>query len=157
MRYSEYFEQAALLAEKGDTIEAKRLLREAERYSLPFIVTHMVLCARAYLVYLHDPDNAVRCLLEAECNNSDVRSLLEIAETYIELALHEEACKRCIKKAIAAATGEEDKMRLQEFFDKYQNKRYIDGNPICSRPNDLYRSYRQTRSADPNALVDRHG
>ena len=34
MRYSEYFEQVALLAEKGDAVGAERLLREAERYSL---------------------------------------------------------------------------------------------------------------------------
>ena len=32
MRFSEYFVQVALLAEKGDVVEAERLLREAERY-----------------------------------------------------------------------------------------------------------------------------
>ena len=31
MRYSEYFVQVALLAEKGDVVEAERLLREAEK------------------------------------------------------------------------------------------------------------------------------
>ena len=70
--------------------------------------------------YLDNPDNAIRCLLEAECNNSDVRSLLEIAETYIELALHEFA-----KKALAAADDEEGKMRLQEFFAKHSNCKQI--------------------------------
>ena len=125
MRFSEYFVQVALLAEKGDVVEAERVLREAEKYSLPFIVTHMGLCARASLVDLHVPDNAIRCLLEAECNNSDVRSLLEIAETYIELAWHETACKRCIKKAILAATDEEDYQRLQEFFSKYSQYKQI--------------------------------
>ena len=98
MRYSEYFVQVALLAEKGDVVEAERLLREAERYSQKSVTNHAALCAKAWAWYLKNPDNAVRCLLEAECNNSDVRSLLEIAYTYIELTLHETACKRCIKR-----------------------------------------------------------
>ena len=97
MRFSEYFVQVALLAEKGDVVEAERLLREAERYSQKSVTNHAALCAKSWAWYLKNPDNAVRCLLEAECNNSDVRSLLEIADTYIELALHETACKRCIK------------------------------------------------------------
>ena len=125
MRYSEYFEQAALLAEKGDAVGAEYLLREAERYSLSSIANHMVLCARVWLWHLKNPDNAVRCLLEAECNNSDVRSFLEIAETYIELALHETACKRCIKKAMLAATDEEGTMRIQEFFTKHSQYKPI--------------------------------
>ena len=125
MRYSEYFVQVALLAEKGDVVEAERLLREAERYSQKSVTNHAALCAKSWAWYLKNPDNAIRCLLEAECNNSDVRSLLEIAETYIELALHETACKRCIKKAILAATDEEDSMRLQEFFSKHSQYKPI--------------------------------
>ena len=125
MRYSEYFVQVALLAQNGDKVAAEKLLREAEKFAIPAIANHFVLCAKAWLWYLDNPDNAIRCLLEAECNNSDVRSLLEIAETYIELALHEAACKRCIKKAIAAADDEEGKMRLQEFFQKYSNCKQI--------------------------------
>ena len=125
MKFSDYFIQVALLAEKGDFLEAEHLLREAERYSLKSITNHAALCAKAWLWYLDNPDNAIRCLLEAECNNSDVRSLLEIAETYIELALHEAACKRCIKKAMAAADDEEGKMRLQEFFQKHSNCKQI--------------------------------
>ena len=125
MRYSEYFEQVALFAQNGDKKTAEKLLREAENYSLKSITNHAALCAKSWLWYLKNPDNAVRCLLEAECNNSDVRSLLEIAETYIELALHETACKRCIKKAILAAVDEEDQMRLQEFFQKHSNCKQI--------------------------------
>ena len=125
MRFSEYFVQVALLAEKGDIVEAERLLREAERYSQKSVTNHAVLCAKSWLWYLKNPDNAVRCLLEAECNNSDVRSLLEIAETYIKLALHETACKRCIKKAILAATDEEGAMRIQEFFSKHSQYKPI--------------------------------
>ena len=123
MRFSEYFVQVALLAEKGDVVEAERLLLEAERYSQKSVTNHAALCAKSWAWYLKNPDNAVRCLLEAECNNSDVRSLLEIAETYIELALHEFACRRCIKKALAAADDEEGKMRLQEFFVKHSNSK----------------------------------
>ena len=125
MRYSEYFVQVALHAQNGDKETAEKLLREAEKYSLKSITNHAALCAKAWLWYLDNPDNAIRCLLEAECNNSDVRSLLEIAETYIELALHEFACKRCIKKALAAADDEEGKMRLQEFFQKYSSYKKI--------------------------------
>ena len=127
MRYSEYFVQVALLAQNGDKVAAEKLLREAEKYSLKSITNHAALCAKAWLWYLDNPDNAVRCLLEAECNNSDVRGLLEIAETYIELALHETACKRCIKKAMAVADDEEGKMRLQEFFEKYADCNAIMG------------------------------
>ena len=125
MRYSEYFVQVAVLVQNGNKAAAEKLLREAEMYSLKSITNHAALCAKAWLWYLDDPDNAIRCLLEAECNNSDVRSLLEIAETYIELALHEAACKRCIKKAIAAADDEEGKLRLQEFFGKYTQYQQI--------------------------------
>ena len=125
MRFSEYFVQVALLAEKGDIVEAERLLREAERYSQKSVTNHAALCAKSWAWYLKNPDNAIRCLLEAECNNSDVRSLLEIAETYIELALHETACKRCIKKAMLAATDEEGTMRIQEFFTKHSQYKPI--------------------------------
>ena len=125
MRYSEYFVQVALLAQNGDKVAAEKLLREAEQYAQKSVTNHAALCAKAWLWYLDNPDNAIRCLLEAECNNSDVRSLLEIAETYIELALHEAACKRCIKKAMAAADDEEGKMRLQEFFVKHSNCKQI--------------------------------
>ena len=125
MRYSEYFVQVALLAQNGDKVTAEKLLREAECYSQKSVTNHAALCAKAWLWYLDNPDNAIRCLLEAECNNSDVRSLLEIAETYIELALHEFACRRCIKKALAAADDEEGKMRLQEFFVKHSHYRQI--------------------------------
>ena len=125
MRYSEYFEQVALFAQNGDKKTAEKLLREAEMYSLKSITNHAALCAKSWLWYLDNPDNAVRCLLEAECNNSDVRGLLEIAETYIVLSLHEAACKRCIKKAIAAADDEEGEMRLQEFFQKHSNCKQI--------------------------------
>ena len=129
MRFSEYFVQVALLAENGDTVEAERLLREAERYSQKSVTNHAALCAKSWLWYLKNPDNAVRCLLEAECNNSDVRSLLEIADTYIELALHETACKRCIKKAMLTAADEEDNQRLLEFFTKHsQYKQIADEN-----------------------------
>ena len=126
MRYSEYFVQVALLAQNGDKVAAEKLLREAEHYAQKSVTNHAALCAKAWRWYLDNPDNAIRCLLEAECNNSDVRGLLEIAETYIELALHEFACRRCIKKALAAANDEEGKMRLQEFFAKHSNCKQIE-------------------------------
>lgn len=48
MRYSEYFVQVALLAEKGDVVEAERLLREAERYSQKSVTNHAALCAKSW-------------------------------------------------------------------------------------------------------------
>ena len=125
MRYSEYFVQVALLAQNGDKVAAEKLLREAEHYAQKSVTNHAALCAKAWAWFLKNPDNAIRCLLEAECNNSDVRSLLEIADTYIELALHETACKRCIKKAMLAATDEEGTMRIQEFFSKHSQYKQI--------------------------------
>ncbi len=116
--------------QNSERATAEKLLREAEKFALPAVPFHLILCAKAWML-LQVPDNAVRCLLEAECNNSDVCSLLEIAETYIELALHETACRRCIKKALANIANEEDQMRLQEFFNKYQYHRCADGKPLC--------------------------
>ena len=125
MIYSQHFTRIAVLVEVGNKSKAEELLRTAEKYALQSVSTHMVLCAKAWMQYLDNPDNAVRCLLEAECNNSDVRSLLEIAEAYIELSLHKAACRRCIKKAIAAAETEEDQMRLQEFFSIYSSYKQL--------------------------------
>ena len=45
MRYSEYFVQVALLAEKGDVVEAERLLREGK--PLPYRVGAVsLICGR---------------------------------------------------------------------------------------------------------------
>ena len=115
MNLSDYFVKVAEMS-RYDKEAAEKILREAENYSLPYIANHMILCAKAYLWYLNDADNAVRCLLEAECNNSDdTASLLELANAYKLLELHPRGCERCIKKAVAAAKNDEDRMRLEEF------------------------------------------
>ena len=126
MNFSDYFVKVAEMS-RYDKEAAEKILREAENYSLPYIANHMILCAKAYLWYLNDADNAVRCLLEAECNNSDdTASLLELATAYKLLELHPRGCERCIKKAVAAAKNEEDRMRLQEFFAKYSDCKQIE-------------------------------
>ena len=126
MNLSDYFVKVAEMS-RYDKEAAEKILREAENYSLPYIANHMILCAKAYLWYLNDADNAVRCLLEAECNNSDdTASLLELATAYKLLELHPRGCERCIKKAVAAAKNEEDRMRLQEFFAKYSDCKQIE-------------------------------
>ena len=126
MNFSDYFVKVAEMS-RFDKEAAEKILREAENYSLPYIANHMILCAKAYLWYLNDADNAVRCLLEAECNNSDdTASLLELATAYKLLELHPRGCERCIKKAVAAAKNEEDRMRLQEFFAKYSDCKQIE-------------------------------
>ena len=125
MNFSDYFVKVAEIS-RFDKEAAEKILREVENYSLPYIANHMILCAKAYLWYLNDADNAIRCLLEAECNNSDdTASLLELATAYKLLELHQRGCERCIKKAVAAAKNEEDRMRLQEFFAKYSDCKQI--------------------------------
>ena len=126
MNFSDYFVKVAEMS-RFDKEAAEKVLREVENYSLPYIANHMILCAKAYLWYLNDADNAIRCLLEAECNNSDdTASLLELATAYKLLELHQRGCERCIKKAVAAAKNEEDRMRLQEFFQKHSNCKQIE-------------------------------
>lgn len=125
MKFSDYFVKVAEMS-RFDNNAAEKILREAENYSLPYIVNHMILCAKAYLWYLYDADNAVRCLLEAECNNSDdTASLLELANAYKLLELHPKARERCIRKAVSAAKSEEDQQRLREFFGECSNCKQI--------------------------------
>ena len=126
MNFSDYFVKVAEMS-RFDKEAAEKILREAENYSLPYIANHMILCAKAYLWYLNDADNAVRCLLEAECNNfDDTASLLELAVAYKLLDLHPKAQERCIRKAAVVAKTEEDRMRLQEFFQKHSNCKQIE-------------------------------
>ncbi len=121
MNFSDYFVKVAEMS-RFDKNAAEKILREVENYSLPYIANHMILCAKSWLWYLNDSDNAVRCLLEAECNNvDDTASLLEIAAAYKLLELHPKARERCIRKVVSAAKSEEDQQRLQEFFEECSN------------------------------------
>ena len=125
MNFSDYFVKVVEMS-RFDKQAAEKVLREAESFSLPYIANHMILCAKAYLWYLDDADNALRCLLEAECNNSDdTASLLELAEAYKLLELHPRGRDRCIKKAVAAAKNNEDRMRLEEFMNNQTSSETI--------------------------------
>ena len=62
MRFAAYFEAAARLS-GSDPAQAERLIREAEAHSLASVPEHLNHCARLWMEYLHDRDNAMRCLL----------------------------------------------------------------------------------------------
>ena len=125
MRYAEYFEAAAQLSEH-DPAQAERLIREAEAHSLAGVPEHLNHCARIWMEYLHDRDNAMRCLLLNECRTdpADQAALLEITEAYLVIVRDFASAERCFRKALAAATPV-DGERFCEFMSKYGRK---DGN-----------------------------
>ena len=119
MRFSEYFEEAARVS-AVDPSAAERLIREAEAHSLASVPEHLNHCARLWMEYLHDRDNALRCLLLNECrtNVNDQAALLEITEAYLVIVQDFTSAERCFKKALAAATPVEGD-RFREFIAKY--------------------------------------
>jgi len=119
MRFSEYFEEAARVSDV-DPSTAERLIREAEAHSLASVPEHLNQCARLWMEYLHDRDNALRCLLLNECrtNLNDQAALLEITEAYLVIVQDFASAERCFKKALAAAPPAEGD-RFREFIAKY--------------------------------------
>ena len=124
MRFSEFFETAARLS-RTDPAQADRLIREAEAHSLVHVPEHLNLCARLWMEYLHDRDNAMRCLLLNECRIApdDQEGLLEITEAYLVIVHDFASAKRCFEKALAASGPTE---RLNEFLANYGGKREND-------------------------------
>ena len=122
MRFSEYFEEAARLS-TVDPAAAEKLIREAEAHSLASVPEHLNHCAQLWMEYLHDRDNALRCLLLNECRTaaSDQAALLEITEAYLVIVRDFTSAERCFKKALAAATPVEGE-RFREFIAKYGRK-----------------------------------
>ena len=78
MRYSVYFEKVKEIASTDPQL-AESLLREAERFALQTVPEHLVLCARGWEECLHSHDNAIRCMLEAECRANDCYMFLYLA------------------------------------------------------------------------------
>ena len=119
MRFAAYFEAAARLS-GSDPAQAERLIREAEAHSLASVPEHLNHCARLWMEYLHDRDNAMRCLLLNECRTAqnDQAALLEITEAYLVIVHDFASAERCFKKALAAATPV-DGERFREFMAKY--------------------------------------
>jgi len=118
MRYSEYFVKAADLA-ANQPEKARELLREAERHASQVVPEHLVLCARCWEEYLHDHDNAIRCLLEAECRATDCYMYLYIATAHLQFFGTVGLAERCFRKALALAKSDEDLVRLKEFLESF--------------------------------------
>ena len=118
MRYSEYFVKVRKIA-TTDPQQAKSLLREAESHASQVVPEHLVLCARCWEEYLHDHDNAIRCLLEAECRAIDCYMYLYLATAHLQFFSTVSLAERCFRKAVALANSDEDLARLKEFFETF--------------------------------------
>ena len=118
MRYSEYFVKAAELAD-ADPQLAESLLREAEGYASQVIPEHLVRCARGWWENLHNHDNAVRCMLEAECRASDCYMYLYLATAHLKYFGTVGLAERCFRKAVALAKSDDDLARIREFFETF--------------------------------------
>ena len=118
MRYSELFVKAAELAQTNPD-KARELLREAESHASQVVPEHLILCARGWERDLHDHDNAVRCLLEAECRAFDCYMYLYIAAAHLKYFGTVALAERCFRKAVALAKSDDDLARLKEFFETF--------------------------------------
>ena len=118
MRYSEYFVKAAELAGTDPQL-AESLLREAEGYASQVVPEHLVLCARGWERDLHNHDNAVRCMLEAECRARDCYMYLYLATAHLKYFGTVGLAERCFRKAVALAQSEDDLARIREFFEAF--------------------------------------
>ncbi len=118
MRYSELFVRASELAQTNPD-KARELLREAESHASQVVPEHLILCARGWDRDLHDHDNAVRCLLEAECRAFDCYMYLYIAAAHLKYFGTVALAERCFRKAVALAKSDDDLARLKEFFETF--------------------------------------
>ena len=83
VRYSAYFEKVREFADTNPQL-AESLLREAEGYASQVVPEHLILCARGWEFDLHDHDNAIRCMLEAECRANDCYMYLYLATAHLK-------------------------------------------------------------------------
>lgn len=118
MRYSQLLVQAAELA-KTEPERAEELLRKAESIALNAYPDDMILCARCWENYFHDHDNAMRCLLEAECRSSNTSGFLAVAAAHLRYFHNLALAERCYRKAKERATDSEDQQRIQDFLSEF--------------------------------------
>ena len=118
MRYSVYFEKVREIAGTNPQL-AESLLREAESYASQVAPEHLVLCARGWEHDLHNHDNAVRCMLEAECRAFDCYMYLYLATAHLKYFGTVSLAERCFRKAVASAKLEDDFARIREFFETF--------------------------------------
>jgi len=118
MRYSVYFEKVRDIADTNPHL-AESLLREAESYASQVVPEHLVLCARGWEHDLHNHDNAVRCMLEAECRARDCYMYLYLATAHLKYFGTVGVAERCFRKAVSLANSEDDLARIREFFETF--------------------------------------
>lgn len=118
MRYSQLLVQAAELA-RTEPERAEELLRKAESLALRSCPDDMILCARCWEDYFHNHDNAMRCLLEAECRSGSTSSFLAAAAAHLRYFHNSELAERCYKKAVEKAADSEDHLRIQDFLSEF--------------------------------------
>jgi len=118
MRYSQLLVQAAELA-KTDPERAETILRKAESIALNAYPDDMILCARCWEDYFHNRDNAMRCLLEAECRCRDTSGFIAVAVAHLRYFNNPTMAERCYHKAVEKATDSDDRQRIQEFLSMF--------------------------------------
>jgi len=118
MRYSQLLVQAAELA-KTDPERAEEMLRKAESIALNAYPDDMILCARCWEDYFHAHDNAMRCLLEAECRCHDTSGFLSVAIAHLQHFHNPQIAERCYRKAVEKAVDSDDQQRLQDFLSEF--------------------------------------
>ena len=129
MRYSQLLVQAAELA-KTEPERAEELLRKAESIALNAYPDDMILCARCWEDYFYNHDNAMRCMLEAECRSSNTSGFLSVAIAHLQFFDNYELAKRCYRKAIEEAVDSDDQQRIRDFQSEFVMKR----KEIVERP-----------------------
>ena len=147
MRYSEYFVKVRKIA-TTDPHQAESLLREAEGYASQVVPEHLVLCARGWERDLHNHDNAVRCMLEAECRARDCYMYLYLATAHLKYFGASNLAERCFRKAIALAETEEDLARLREFFETFAPDMAERCKPVLLRLEQKVSGKRQIEQGD---------
>lgn len=118
MRYSVYFEKVRDIADTNPQL-AESLLREAESYASQVVPEHLVLCARGWEHDLHNHDNAVRSMLEAECRARDCYMYLYLATSHLKYFGTVVLAERCFRKAVALAKSGDDLARIRAFFETF--------------------------------------
>ena len=118
MRYSQLLVQAAELA-NNEPERAEALLRKAESIALNAYPDDMILCARCWEDYFRNHDNAMRCLLEAECRSNNTSGYLAVAAAHLRYFHNLALAERCYRKAKERATDSEDQQRIQDFLSEF--------------------------------------
>jgi len=83
----------------------------------------MILCARCWEDYFHNHDNAMRCLLEAECRSSNTSGFLAVAAAHLRYFHNPALAERCYRKAVEKATDSDDRQRIQDFLSEFAVER----------------------------------